>query len=145
MFHILFIKKTYLQSISCWLSRLFSISSIKKMYTLSNGSLIIQSKWSSQRASGDLIMHVLQANVLLISWPNWSINKSIHAISAGLCIFIRAVKQINNDIKTKSLHAQTNFFVLLYLTSYSCNVAFVSLSVRKGLNNYETWFFVIVQ
>lgn len=49
-----------------------------------NGSLIIQSKWCGHRASGDFLIHVLQANVLLISQPYRSINKSIRAISAAL-------------------------------------------------------------
>lgn len=141
---LLFFRKTHcvFQSIRRWLPRLFSISSIKKKKKkckhFLNGSLIIQSKWSSHRASGDFIIHVLQANVLLISWPYRSINKSIHAISVDLHIYLSALW--SRSIKISRQQCQNLcmcrlIFMFFHLNSYGGDVHFyknMSLSWKIG-------------
>lgn len=103
------------RSISRWLPRLFSISPIdENVNTFLNGSLIIQSKWCSHRASGDFLIHVLQANVLLISQPYRSINESIRAISAAL-LRMYLLDLCCRSIKTSRLQCRNLFFVVVLL------------------------------
>lgn len=78
-----------------------------------NGSLIIQSKWCGHRASGDFLIHVLQANVLLISQPYRSINQSIRAIGVAL-LRTYLLDLCCRSIKTSGLQRRNLFFFFLY-------------------------------
>lgn len=79
-----------------------------------NGSLIKQSKWCGHRASGDFLIHVLQANVLLISQPYRSINESIRAISAAL-LRMYLLDLCCRSIKTSRLQCRNLFFLYCFI------------------------------